>query len=234
MSNIIHRTADDSYVIEKNGLPYHVPNEGEFAGEWAEVSAYALEHPEEVTEEAPYVPSEEEIAAAAKAEQEAANAAAKELILNKLIAETAQSMDFTTEEYNTLALADNIFPEWAVGETYSEGTRLLFTSAIAATLDTRSTRSIETRTLYQVAQETTASADNLPHSDTETYIPLSGIETAEPETDAESTESAESEESNGETVQTDETPTDDAAELTAAELKAQIEELTKRLSTLDA
>lgn len=188
MSNIIHRAADDSYVIEKNGLPYHVPNEGEFAGEWAEVNTYALEHPDEVTEEEPYVPTEEELAAAeeavAKAEQEAANAAAKELILNKLIAETAQSMNFTTEEYNTLALADNIFPEWAVGEIYSEGTRLLFTSAIAATLDTRSTRSIETRTLYQVAQETTASADNLPHSDTETYIPLSGIETTEPETDA--------------------------------------------------
>lgn len=31
--SIIKRTADNSYVIDKNGLPYHVPNEGEFAGE---------------------------------------------------------------------------------------------------------------------------------------------------------------------------------------------------------
>lgn len=31
--SIIKRTIDNSYVIEKDGLPFHVPNEGEFADE---------------------------------------------------------------------------------------------------------------------------------------------------------------------------------------------------------
>ena len=54
---IIHRTADDSYVITKNGMPYHVyPYAAEFAEEWDAVCAYAEAHPECVTEEQPYVP----------------------------------------------------------------------------------------------------------------------------------------------------------------------------------
>lgn len=56
-TNIIHRTSDDSYVITKNGFPYHVyPYAAEFAQEWDEVLAYAEAHPECVTEEQPYVP----------------------------------------------------------------------------------------------------------------------------------------------------------------------------------
>lgn len=55
--NIIHRTFDDSYVITKNGMPYHVcPNVREFEEEWKAVNAYAKAHPECVTEEQPYVP----------------------------------------------------------------------------------------------------------------------------------------------------------------------------------
>ena len=39
---IIYRTADDSYVITKDGMPYHVyPCAAEFAGEWDAVFAYA-------------------------------------------------------------------------------------------------------------------------------------------------------------------------------------------------
>ena len=54
---IIHRASDDSYVITKNGMPYHVyPYAAEFAQEWDEVFAYAETHPEMVTEEQPYVP----------------------------------------------------------------------------------------------------------------------------------------------------------------------------------
>lgn len=54
---IIHRVFDDSYVITKNGLPYHVyPYAAEFAEEWDAVFAYADAHPECVTEEQPYVP----------------------------------------------------------------------------------------------------------------------------------------------------------------------------------
>ena len=54
---IIHRVADDSYVITKNGMPYHVyPYAAEFAEEWDAVFAYAEAHPECVAEEQPYVP----------------------------------------------------------------------------------------------------------------------------------------------------------------------------------
>lgn len=53
---ILYRPWDDSYVITKNNLPYHVPNKGEFEEEWAEVRAYAITHPEWVTEEQPYTP----------------------------------------------------------------------------------------------------------------------------------------------------------------------------------
>ena len=56
-SNIIHRMFDDSYVITKNGKPYHVyPYATEFAELWDEVFAYAEANPECVTEEQPYVP----------------------------------------------------------------------------------------------------------------------------------------------------------------------------------
>lgn len=55
--NIIHRTFDDSYVITKNGMPYHVcSNVEEFEEEWKAVNTYAKAHPECVTEEQPYVP----------------------------------------------------------------------------------------------------------------------------------------------------------------------------------
>lgn len=76
---IIHRTFDDSYVITKNSIPYHVPNEGEFAEEWAEVRAYAEAHPECVVVEQPYVPpvpTLEELKAAKKARIDAETSAA--------------------------------------------------------------------------------------------------------------------------------------------------------------
>ena len=73
---IIYRTADDSYVITKDGMPYHVyPCAAEFAGEWDAVFAYAEAHPECVTEEEPYeppVPTLEEMKAAKLSEINAA------------------------------------------------------------------------------------------------------------------------------------------------------------------
>lgn len=64
MSLIIQR-ADGSYVIEKNGHPYHVPNEGEFAEEWANITDWLAKN--NVTPEAeplPPEPTEEELRAA--------------------------------------------------------------------------------------------------------------------------------------------------------------------------
>ena len=74
---IIHRTADDSYVITKNDMPYHVyPCAAEFAEEWDAVFAYAEAHPECVTEEKPYVPTLEELKIAKKAQIDAETSAA--------------------------------------------------------------------------------------------------------------------------------------------------------------
>lgn len=71
---IIHRASDDSYVITKNDMPYHVyPYAAEFAEEWDAVFAYAEAHPECVTEEQPYVPpvpTVEDLASRVRAERD--------------------------------------------------------------------------------------------------------------------------------------------------------------------
>lgn len=56
----IQKRADGSYVVEKQGMPYHIPNEGEFAEEYEFINKYAAAYPEEVAE---YIePVREEIA----------------------------------------------------------------------------------------------------------------------------------------------------------------------------
>ena len=117
---IIKRAIDNSYVIEKNGMPYHVPNEGEFAEEWAEINAYAEEHPEEVTLEEPYVPTDEEIAEAEKAQ---AKREADAVLAAKSRANMVQTMSFTSAEFSLLAKAE-LFPVWTAGETYPQGRRI--------------------------------------------------------------------------------------------------------------
>lgn len=59
---IIYRSLDDSYVIMKNRVPYHVyPCRAEFATLWDDVNAYAEVHPECVTKEQPHVATLEDI-----------------------------------------------------------------------------------------------------------------------------------------------------------------------------
>lgn len=120
---ITKRTIDNSYVIEKNGYPYHVPNEGEFADEWAEINAYAEAHPDEVTLEEPpepYEPTPEEIA---EAELAAAKAEAEAVVNTKMRMSFAQTAVFTASEFSLLAKAE-YFPIWTAGETYAEGSRI--------------------------------------------------------------------------------------------------------------
>lgn len=58
---MITKRVDGSFVIEKNGYPYHVPTDWP---EWAEIAAYAEAHPEEVElEPAPPEPTLEELKA---------------------------------------------------------------------------------------------------------------------------------------------------------------------------
>jgi|GEM_PF-1259043 len=55
---------DGSYEVLKNGHPYHVPNKGEWAEEWAAVHRYAIANPGEVTLELPQpAPTLEELKA---------------------------------------------------------------------------------------------------------------------------------------------------------------------------
>ena len=117
---IIKRTIDNSYVIEKNGMPYHVPNDGAFAAEWAEINAYDDEHPEEEILEEPYVPTEEEIAAA---ELAAAKREADAVLAAKSRVNMVQTMSFTSAEFSLLAKAE-LFPVWTAGETYPQGRRI--------------------------------------------------------------------------------------------------------------
>ena len=78
---IIHRVFDDSYVITKNDMPYHVyPYAAEFAEEWDAVFAYAEAHPERVTEEQPYVPPVPTLDEAKAAKLSEINAAADRAI----------------------------------------------------------------------------------------------------------------------------------------------------------
>ena len=101
--SIIKRTADNSYVIDKNGLPFHVPNEGEFADEWAEINTYAEAHPDEVILEEPYVPTEEELA---EAEKQAAVSQANAVLEAKSRANLVQTASFTAAEFSLLAKAE--------------------------------------------------------------------------------------------------------------------------------
>ena len=120
---ITKRTIDGSYIIEKNGYPYHVPNEGEFAEEWAEINAYAEAHPDEVTLEyppEPYEPTPEEIA---EAELAAAKTEAESIVTAKMRMSFAQTATFTASEFSLLAKAE-YFPTWTAGETYAAGSRI--------------------------------------------------------------------------------------------------------------
>lgn len=79
LTKITQRSVDGSYVVTKNGLPYHVPNAEGYKELFEALDEYAKAHPEVVTVEHPYVPTPEELAeqelAKAKAERAEAVAA---------------------------------------------------------------------------------------------------------------------------------------------------------------
>lgn len=65
----IYTREDGSYVITYQGYPYHAPNEGEFASLWAEIDAWAKEHPDQLqAEPGPPPPTLEEAREAKRAE----------------------------------------------------------------------------------------------------------------------------------------------------------------------
>jgi len=52
LSCITRRLWDGSFVVNNEGLPFHVPNCGSYAELWGELSRYVALHPENVTDEA--------------------------------------------------------------------------------------------------------------------------------------------------------------------------------------
>lgn len=127
---MITKRADGSYVIEKNGYPYHVPDEGAFAAEWAEINAYAAAHPDEVEiEAAPPEPTLDELKAAKRAEIWGAGDA----ILARVKA------NFTGAEIESWSKQEEGAKDIQAGKTDTEAA--LFVAAIATQ------RGIETSTL---------------------------------------------------------------------------------------
>jgi hypothetical protein len=76
LSTVTRRVADGSYVVTRNGMPFHVPDNEEYKDFFAQLDAYVTERPEVVKEEHPYVPTAEELAAQALASAKADRAAA--------------------------------------------------------------------------------------------------------------------------------------------------------------
>jgi len=81
--HIIFTRPDGSYVITKNGLPYHVPGDKEeFIGLHAQITAFAAEHPEAVQPEPrPQPPTAEELFLRLRAIRDAKLSATDHLIM---------------------------------------------------------------------------------------------------------------------------------------------------------
>ena len=155
--NIIKRVIDNSYVIEENGYPYHIPNEGEFSERWAEINAYAEAHPDEVTLEnppEPHEPTEEEIA---EAELAKAKAQANTILTAAVFRTAAQTESFKVSEYAVLGKA-GMYEEWEPDASYEKGKRLTYNGIV-----------------YEVQQQTTSSSVYPPDAEgvLALYRPLS-------------------------------------------------------------
>jgi hypothetical protein len=97
--NIIHRVEDDSYVVSKNGMPYHVPKTEEYLTEWEAVNACAQANPQLVATEAePPAPTPEELAAARIAEIDAEIRALEQKAIRPLLALRAGTGESYDEE----------------------------------------------------------------------------------------------------------------------------------------
>ena len=122
----IRRRVDGSYQIDKAGMPCHIPNEqsflnegktpeeatkayAEWAEQWEQINAYALEHPDEVTEETPLpAPTLEEL-------------------------KTRKKNEIAAARYE--AETSGVTVEGAVIDTDRESQSLITGAALAATLD---------------------------------------------------------------------------------------------------
>ena len=121
LSTVYYRD-DGSYVLTLcheifGNVPFHVPNEGEFAALHAEVSAWRDGNEEhffmEPEEQAPTPPLDE-----VKARKLAAT-----ILMARIQADMVQTGAFAAAEFATFARA-GLFADWAAGQTYAKGYRL--------------------------------------------------------------------------------------------------------------
>lgn len=105
--SVIYTRQDGSYVVNQ-GM-YHVPNEGEWESLWAQVNAYAAEHPDVVRPDPAFEePTEEELLARAKADSIAQFDAAMSVIDAKLIRPLANGETERVAELNALQAQNRV------------------------------------------------------------------------------------------------------------------------------
>ena len=139
--NVVRRV-DGSFVITKDGMPYHVPNKGDFSELWARVDVYAKAHPDEVSEEPEeYQPTAEEIA---QTEYSTALSESAAILTARSFRQLAQAEEFTPAEFATFAKA-GLFPVWTPGAAYVAGNRIVHETVV-----------------YEVKQAVTAQAHQPP------------------------------------------------------------------------
>lgn len=117
LSSITRRMLDGSYVVLKNGMPYHVPNSDVFSGFFSQLDEYAKAHPESVTEEHPHVPSAEELAAQALAQAKVERAATVAAITVEV-----DGMVFDGDEKSQERMARTITAATATGASMDDTT----------------------------------------------------------------------------------------------------------------
>lgn len=135
--NIVYRPETKAYVIRNNTYTVPHPDDetvpaeihAEFDALYAEVDAYSKEHPDMVTEEQPYEPTPEEIAAAELAEAKGERAEAVSQIVV-----TVDGMDFDGDEVSQERMARTITAATATGEDMSATTTWVLHDNTVATV----------------------------------------------------------------------------------------------------
>lgn len=117
LSSITQRSEDGSYVITKNGMPYHVPNAEGYKELFEAVDEYANAHPEVVKVEHPYVPTPEELA-----EQELAKAKAKRAEAVAALTVEVDGMVFDGDEKAQERMARTVTAATATGASMDDTT----------------------------------------------------------------------------------------------------------------
>lgn len=113
MYDIVYTRADGSFVILKNGMPYHVPNEGEYAEEWKQVKEFADENPDKVKSE----PSYEEQQKAREA-QEQQNIPPEQLLTREVY---KKLLDFSRRKgYDSIISARQASGPFAADKEYAD------------------------------------------------------------------------------------------------------------------